>query len=115
MNDSANYASLSSVPLFGLRFPSACGQNKDRWENLWHFLHAKQLGFVPPCPDVAFAYFSLSLKEMMLAYGCHAFLIEILDSTKMDSRDYSKSSLFPPGEALKEQRSIQWNPTPICF
>lgn len=103
VNDSANYASLTFIPLSGLWFPSVCTQNKKSWKTVWHFLHVKQLNFVSLCPDVAFAHFSFSHKEMMmLASRCHAFLIGILVSTRANSRACSKSSLFPPGEVLEE-------------
>lgn len=106
VNDSANYASLTFIPLLGLWFPSVCGhwtKQKKSWKTLWHFLHVKQLDFVSLCPDVAFAHFSFSHKEMMmLASRYHAFLMGILVFTKANSRVCSKSSLFPPGEVLKE-------------
>lgn len=63
VNDSANYASVTFIPLSGLWFPSVCGQNKKRWKILWHFLHVKQLNFVSPCPDVAFAYFGFLTRR----------------------------------------------------
>jgi len=50
-------------------------KTKKTLENFCHFLHAKQLNFVSPCPDVAFAYFSFSHKEMMLASKCQTFLM----------------------------------------
>jgi len=69
-------------------------KNKKTLENFCHFLHAKQLNFVSPCPDVAFAYFSFSHKEMMLASKCQTFLMGMPDSTRVNSRVCSKSSLF---------------------